>query len=113
MRPDPFFSFHRSAEAAGYPALQLVTMLCLGFVVAAIGLLGLMQAAWTLAVALLSLIAALAVLAGAIRATFADYGEPPRAVTDKDDVADQSASAVPVEQIQPVTQRPPEEREAA
>jgi hypothetical protein len=113
VRPDPFFSFHRSAEAAGYPALQLVTMFCLGFVLVAIGLLGLMQAAWTLAVALLSLIAAVAVLAGAIGAAFADYGEPSGAVTAKDGVAEQSRSVVALERTQPATRRPPDERKAA
>ena len=39
MQPDPFLRFQRAAEAAGYPALQIVTMVCLAMVVAAIGLL--------------------------------------------------------------------------
>ena len=34
MRSDPFLDFHRTAEAAGYPALLIVSMFALGLVVA-------------------------------------------------------------------------------
>jgi hypothetical protein len=76
MRGNPFLNFHRAAEDAGYPALLIVSAVCLGLVVVPIALLGLTQAGWVLALALLSLIGALAVLAGAITAAFSDYGEP-------------------------------------
>jgi hypothetical protein len=76
MRGNPFFNFQRAAEDAGYPALLIVSALCLGLVVAPIALLGLTQAIWVLGLALLSLIAAVAVLAGAMDAAFSDYGEP-------------------------------------
>jgi hypothetical protein len=76
MRGSPFFNFQRAAEDAGYPALLIVSALCLGLVVAPIALLGLAQAIWVLGLALLSLIAAVAVLAGAMDAAFSDYGEP-------------------------------------
>jgi hypothetical protein len=76
MRGNPFFNFQRAAEDAGYPALLIVSALCLGLVVAPIALLGLTQAYWVLGLALLSLIAAVAGLAGAMDAAFSDYGEP-------------------------------------
>ena len=76
MRGNPFLNFHRSAEAAGYPALLVVSAVCLGLVVLPIALLALTQAGWVLAFALLSLIAAVAILAGEIDAAFSDYGEP-------------------------------------
>lgn len=76
MRGNPLLNFHRAAEAAGYPALLIVSVVCLGLVVAPVALLGLTEAGWVLALALLSLIAALAILAGAIDAAMSDYDEP-------------------------------------
>jgi hypothetical protein len=76
MRGNPLLNFHRAAEAAGYPALLIVSAVCLGLVVAPVALLGLTEADWGLALALLSLIAALAILAGAIDAAMSDYSEP-------------------------------------
>jgi len=76
MRGNPFLNFHRAAEAAGYPALLIVSLVCLGLVVAPVALLGLTEAGWVFAIALLSLIAAVAILAGAIDAAMSDYGEP-------------------------------------
>lgn len=76
MRGNGFLNFHRAAEAAGYPALLIVSGLCLGLVVAPIALLGLTEADWVLGLSLLSLIAAVGVLAGAVTAAFSDYGEP-------------------------------------
>jgi hypothetical protein len=76
MRRNPFLSFHRSAEAAGYPALFIVSMVSLALVVAPVALLGVTQAGWALALALLGLIVAVAVLAGAIGAALADRDQP-------------------------------------
>ena len=76
MRRNPFLCFQRAAEAAGYPALLIVSMVSLGLVVAAVALLGLTQAGWVLALALLSMIVALAVLAGAMDASFSEGNEP-------------------------------------
>jgi hypothetical protein len=76
MRGNPLRNFHRVAEAAGYPALLIVSMICLGLVVAPVALLGLTEAPWAFALALLSVIAALAILAGAIDAAMAAYDEP-------------------------------------
>jgi hypothetical protein len=76
MRGNPFLNFHRAAEAAGYPALLIVSAVCLGLVVAPVALLGLTDAGWVLALALLSLAAAVAILAAAIDAAMSDYGEP-------------------------------------
>jgi hypothetical protein len=41
MRRDHFLDFHRAAEAAGYPALLIVSMVSLGTVVAPLVLLAL------------------------------------------------------------------------
>ncbi|MGH2745829.1 MAG: hypothetical protein ACRDN8_25730 [Thermoleophilaceae bacterium] len=76
MRGNPFLSFHRTAEAAGYPALFIVSMVSLALVVAPVALLGATGAGWALALSLLSLIVAVAVLAGAIGAAFADREQP-------------------------------------
>jgi hypothetical protein len=76
MRGNLLLNFHRAAEAAGYPALLIVSAVCLGLVVAPVALLGLTEAVWVLALALLSLIAAVAILAGAIDAAMSDYDEP-------------------------------------
>ena len=75
MRRDPFLAFHLTAERAGYPALLLVSLLCLALVVVPVVLLALTQAVWVLAFALLSLCGAIAILAAAIGAAFADRGE--------------------------------------
>jgi hypothetical protein len=75
MRGNPFLRFHRRAEAAGYPALLIVSMVCLALVVAPILLLGLTDAGWVLALALLNLIVAIAVLAGAVLAALSDVDE--------------------------------------
>jgi hypothetical protein len=75
MRGNPFLYFQRAAEARGYPALLIVSVLCLALVVAPVALLGLTRAVWVLALALLSVIVALAILAGAMDAAFSD---PPR-----------------------------------
>jgi hypothetical protein len=72
MRDNEFLRFHRAAEAAGYPALLLVSMVSLTTVVVPVVLLALMQAAWALVVAILGLVAACAILAGAIWAALSD-----------------------------------------
>ena len=76
MRRNPFLDFHRAAEAAGYPALLIVSVVSLALVVTPVALLGLTQAGWVLALALLSLIAAVAILAGAIDAAMSAADEP-------------------------------------
>ena len=81
MPRNPFLDFHRTAEAAGYPALLIVTIVCLALVVLPVALLGLTEAGWVLALALLSLVAAVAILAGAIDAAMSDADVPARART--------------------------------
>jgi hypothetical protein len=76
MRRNPFLDFHQTAEAAGYPALLIVSLLCLGLVVLPVALLGLTGAGWLLALALLSLVAAVSILTGAIDAAMSDADEP-------------------------------------
>jgi hypothetical protein len=76
MRTNPFLRFNRAAEAEGYPALLVVTVVCLAIVVAGITLLALMQAAWAFVMAMLSLVIAVGILAAAMMAAFSDSGEP-------------------------------------
>src|SRR5215217_2175076 len=87
MRRSPFLHFQLTAERAGYPALLLVSLLCLAFVVVPVALLALTKAVWVLLLALLSLGGAIAILTAAIGASFADRGEadlePPKAAPEK------------------------------
>ena len=48
MRGNPTLNSLRTAEAAGYPALLIVSAICLGLVVAPVALLGLTDAGWVL-----------------------------------------------------------------
>jgi hypothetical protein len=63
MRGSRLLDFHRAAEAAAYPAPLIISSLCLGLVVASVAVLGVTRAGWALALALPSLIVALAALA--------------------------------------------------
>jgi hypothetical protein len=114
MPRNPLFAFHRTAEAAGYPALLIVSSVCLGLVVAPVALLGLTEAVWVLALALLSLIAAVAILAGAIDAALADYGEPAGGRTGGRAVAaDQSAPVASLVARQATERQAGQDRKAA
>jgi hypothetical protein len=75
MRGNPILNSLRTADAAGYPALLIVSAICLGLVVAPVALLGLTDAAWVLGLAVLYLIVALAVLIGAVGAALSDGDE--------------------------------------
>jgi hypothetical protein len=91
MRRDPFLDFQLTAERAGYPALLIVSLLCLALVVVPVALLALTEAVWVLMVALLSMFGAVAILSAGIAAAFADRGEPdpetPQAVPAHDERA--------------------------
>jgi uncharacterized Tic20 family protein len=76
MQSDPFLDFHRTAEAAGYPAMLIVSVVALALVVAPVALLALTQAVWLLVVAVLNIFAALSLLAGAFGAALADADDP-------------------------------------
>jgi hypothetical protein len=82
---NPFLDFHRAAEAAGYPALLVVSLVSLALVVFSIALLAIVQATWTFAIAILSLVAAIGIVAGAVLAAFSDGEES--AVEPADDAA--------------------------
>jgi hypothetical protein len=77
MQSDPFLDFHQTAERAGFPAMLIVSMVALGLVVAPVLLLALTRSVWMLVIAVLSIFAALALLAGEVDASFADGEEPP------------------------------------
>ena len=66
----------RTAEAAGYPALLIVSAVCLGLVVAPVALLGLTDAGWVLGLALLYLVIAIVVLSVAVGAALSEGDEP-------------------------------------
>jgi hypothetical protein len=78
MQSDPFLDFHRSAERAGYPAMLVVSMVALAVVVLPVMLLALTQGVWALVAAVLSIFAALGLLAGAFEAAVADADPAPR-----------------------------------
>ena len=78
MQSDPFLDFHRTAEAAGYPAMLVVSMVALAVVVLPVMLLALTRGVWALVLAVLSIFAALGLLAGAFEAAVADADDPPR-----------------------------------
>jgi hypothetical protein len=73
----PFLDFQVRAERAGYPALLFVSLLCLAIVLVPFLLLALIEATWILVVALLSIVAAVAILSAGVAAAFADREEPP------------------------------------
>jgi hypothetical protein len=77
MQRDPFLDFHQTAERAGFPAMLIVSMVALGLVVAPVLVLALTRAVWMLVIAVLSIFAALALLAGEVGASFADGDETP------------------------------------
>jgi hypothetical protein len=77
MRSDPFLDFHRTAEAAGYPAMFVVAMVALAVVVLPVMVLALTRGVWALVLAVMSIFAALGLLAGAFGAALADGDEPP------------------------------------
>ena len=110
MRPSHFFRFHRAAEAAGYPAMLIVSAWALAVVVALVGLLALTRAGWTLALAVLSIPAALALVAGSINAAFADgeYPEPPAAALG----ASEGETVVPLKKRAAARSPQPEQRAA-
>jgi hypothetical protein len=76
MRGNPILNSLRTAEAAGYPALLIVTAVCLGLVVGPVALLGLTDAGWVLGLALLYLIVAIVVLSVAVGVALSEGDEP-------------------------------------
>jgi len=113
MRVNPLLRFHHSAEAAGYPALLIVSMFSLGVVVAPIALLALTRAAWALVLALLGLIAAVILLAWEVDAALADYEQPAHGRAAGDAVADRSQPILPLQGREPAARRSGDERRAA
>jgi hypothetical protein len=114
MRGNPFLKFHRSAEAAGYPALLIVAMVCLGMVVAPVALLGLTRAVWALALTLLSLALALAILAAGIGAAFLDAVESGAGPAEPSAPSDaRRGTLAPLPQREPETRHDARRRAAA
>jgi cytochrome bd-type quinol oxidase subunit 2 len=75
----PFLDFHRTVETAGYPAMLIMSLVALAIVVLPVILLALTRGVWALVIAVLSIFAALGLLAGAFEAAVADADEqPPR-----------------------------------
>jgi hypothetical protein len=114
MRGNPFLDFHQAAESRGYPALLIVSTLCLGLVVAAVALLALTEAAWALTIALLSVGVAVAILSGAMDAAFSDRDEPaPRGAGLPAAAPEDRAAVVPLPRPQATTRQTGPDRKAA
>ena len=114
MRGNPFFNFHRQAEAAGYPALLIVSVVCLALVVTPILLLGVTDAGWMLALALLNLIVAIGVLAGAVLAALSDVDERAASPASRDVAAsDERNPIVPLPRRHRTTRHASDDRRAA
>jgi hypothetical protein len=114
MRGNPFLDFHRTAEAAGYPALLIASVFSLALVVVPILLLGLTRAVWVLALALLGLIAAVAILAGALDAALSDYDDPAAGRPDVGAArADEGEQTAALARHQPTTGQAGQDRKAA
>jgi hypothetical protein len=96
MRRNPFLDFQLTAERAGFPALLIVSAVCLALVVVPVALLALTQAPWVLALALLSLVGAIAGLTAAIGAALADRGEPDLEPPNAVAAPDERQEAVPL-----------------
>ena len=75
MQRNPFIDFNRHAEALGYPALLLVSMGCLGLVVAGVALLAVWHSGWAFALAICSLFLAVAILSAAVVASLNEADE--------------------------------------
>lgn len=112
MRDNPFLRFQRTAEAAGYPALLIVSAVCLLMVVAAVALLALTPTAFAFALAILNLAAAVAILSGAILAAIADV-EDPEAREAAAPTARPHATVVPFAAGRASAEPPPADRRAA
>ena len=114
MRGNPFLKFHRTAEAAGYPALLIVSVVCLALVVTPILLLGLTDAGWVLALALLNLIVAIGVLAGAVLAALSDVDESAARPSDRGvSSSDERDPIVPMPRRPRTTRHASDDRRAA
>jgi hypothetical protein len=114
MRGNPFLKFHRTAEAAGYPALLIVSVVCLALVVTPVLLLGLTDAGWVLALALLNLIVAIGVLAGAVLAALSDVDERAAGPASRGIAAsDERDSIVPMPRRHRTTRQASDDRRAA
>jgi hypothetical protein len=113
MRGNPFLKFHRRAEAAGYPALLIVSVICLALVVTPILLLGLTDAGWVLALALLNLIVAIGVLAGTVLAALSDVDERAARPASRDVAASDERPIVPLPRRHRTTRHASDDRRAA
>lgn len=74
LNPNPFTRFHRAAEAAAYPAVLLVSVLCVALAVSGIALIALTGSTGALLFALVMLFVTLGILFGGISAALS---EPP------------------------------------
>ncbi len=114
MRDKPFLDFHRRAEAAGYPALLIVSLVCLTLVVAQVMLLALTRAEWVLVTALGTLVLAIAILSAAVLAAFADYEQPASGkARSSPAAADESRSVAPLPRPQAAIRQDRAERKVA
>jgi hypothetical protein len=113
MRPtNPLVLSHRRAEAAGYPALLLLTLLCLSLAVVAIALIGVIETVWALVWAVLTMLAAAGVLTVGTYVTLDDDEVPVAEGTIARSSASDPEAAVPLRR-DPAHQQQSSERQAA
>lgn len=113
MRPNPFIRFNRAAEAAGYPALLVETVVALAIVVAGVTLLAMMGSAWAFAMAMLSLVLAIAIISAAMVAALSDDEEPAAKLTAARSTSAESEAVVPLPRRDAAGRHGPHERKAA
>jgi hypothetical protein len=113
MRPNnPLVLSHRAAEAAGWPALLILTLVCLGVTVAAIALIGLIETVWALVWAALTMLAAAGTLVVGTYVTMADDDESVAEETIARSSSPEPEAAVPLRR-DPAHQPQSPERKAA
>jgi hypothetical protein len=113
MRRNPFLDFQLTAERAGYPALLMVSLVCLALVVVPVALLALTQAVWVLVLALLSLSGAIAILTAGIGAAFADSGELDMDPSKSAAAPEEPPRVMPIRQSEAPAPRDGHDRKAA
>jgi hypothetical protein len=113
MRPNAVIRFNRAAEAAGYPALLVETLFAMVIMVAAVALLAMMEAAWALAMALLSLGVAVAIMSAAMMAALSDDEEPAAGRAAARSKSPKTQAVGPLSGREPASRHRPPDRKAA
>jgi hypothetical protein len=104
---NPLLLFHRATERAGYPAMLVLSAVCIAIAVPAIALIGMIDTVWALVWAVLNLLAAAAILTLGIYAAMADEEEPVAEGTTARSSSREPAAVVPLRRNPARPERPP------